>query len=70
MRIGWSGGGHHRSLETIHEDARRAAREGFARFRRCRVTGPGALAAVAADVPEIERRSALLRALYQAGAPA
>lgn len=57
MRIGWNGGGHHRSLDTIRADARRAVADGFASFWLSQITGPDALtalAAVAADAPGIE----------------
>ncbi len=57
MRIGWNGGGHHRSLEAIRDEARRAAEDGFASFWLSQITGPDALtalAAVAADAPGIE----------------
>lgn len=57
MRIGWNGGGHHRSLETIRDDARQAAEDGFASFWLSQITGPDALtalAAIAADAPGIE----------------
>src|SRR5512135_2354304 len=57
MRIGWNGGGHHTALETIRDEARRAAADGFASFWLSQITGPDALtalAAVAADAPGIE----------------
>jgi F420-dependent oxidoreductase-like protein len=57
MRIGWNGGGHHSSLETIRTQAQRAAADGFASFWLSQITGPDALtalAAVAADAPRIE----------------
>jgi len=57
MRIGWNGGGHHRSLETIRADARRAAASGFSSFWLSQIAGPDsltALAAIGADVPDIE----------------
>lgn len=57
MRIAWNGGGHHRSLEAIRDEARRAAEDGFASFWLSQITGPDALtalAAVAADAPGIE----------------
>ena len=57
MRIGWNGGGHHRSLEAIRSEARRASEDGFASFWLSQITGPDALtalAAVAADAPGIE----------------
>lgn len=67
MRVAWNVGGRHRSLETVREGGRRAAREGFARFRLFRITGADALAA---DVAEVERTSALIRALCREGARA
>ena len=57
MRIGWNGGGHHRSLEAIRDEAARAAEDGFASFWLSQITGPDALtalAAVAADAPGME----------------
>lgn len=57
MRIGWNGGGHHTRLESIRDEARRAAADGFASFWLSQITGPDALtalAAVAADAPGIE----------------
>ena len=57
MRIGWNGGGHHRSLETIRADARRAAEDGFSSFWLSQIAGPDsltALAAIAGDAPGIE----------------
>jgi F420-dependent oxidoreductase-like protein len=57
MRIGWNGGGHHRSLEAIRDEAQRAAEDGFASFWLSQITGPDALTAlavVAADAPGIE----------------
>ena len=57
MRIGWNGGGHHRSLEAIREEARCAAEDGFASFWLSQITGLDALTAlavVAADAPGIE----------------
>ena len=57
MRIGWNGGGHHTSLETIRGQAKRAVADGFASFWLSQITGPDALtalAAVAADAPRIE----------------
>ena len=57
MRIGWNGGGHHTRLESIRDEARRAAAGGFASFWLSQITGPDALtalAAVAADAPGIE----------------
>jgi len=57
MRIGWNGGGHHASLESIRDEARRAASDGFASFWLSQITGPDALtalAAVAGDAPGIE----------------
>ncbi|MDJ0853121.1 MAG: TIGR03564 family F420-dependent LLM class oxidoreductase [Myxococcota bacterium] len=57
MRIGWNGGGHHHSLESIRADARRAAEEGFSSFWLSQIMGPDsltALAAIAADAPGIE----------------
>ncbi len=57
MRIGWNGGGHHTRLESIRDEARRAAVDGFASFWLSQITGPDALtalAAVAADAPGIE----------------
>jgi 5,10-methylenetetrahydromethanopterin reductase len=57
MRIAWSGGGHHTRLESIRDEARRAAADGFASFWLSQITGPDALtalAAVAADAPGIE----------------
>lgn len=57
MRIGWNGGGHHTRLDSIREEARRAAAHGFASFWLSQITGPDALtalAAVAADAPRIE----------------
>ncbi len=57
MKIGWNGGGHHRALETIRAEARRAAEDGFASFWLSQITGPDALtaiAAIAADAPGLE----------------
>lgn len=57
MRIGWNGGGHHTRLESIRDEARRAATGGFASFWLSQITGPDALtalAAVAADAPGIQ----------------
>jgi alkanesulfonate monooxygenase SsuD/methylene tetrahydromethanopterin reductase-like flavin-dependent oxidoreductase (luciferase family) len=57
MRIGWNGGGHHRSLEAIRSEARQASEGGFASFWLSQITGPDALtalAAVAADAPGLE----------------
>ncbi len=57
MRIGWNGGGNHRSLDSIREDARRAAADGFSSFWLSQIAGPDsltALAAIAADAPGIE----------------
>src|SRR5262245_5803114 len=57
MRIGWNGGGHHTRLESIRDEARRAATDGFASFWPSQLTGPDALtalAAVATDAPGIE----------------
>jgi F420-dependent oxidoreductase-like protein len=57
VRIGWNGGGHHRTLEAIRKEACRAARDGFAGFWLSQITGLDALtalAAVAADAPGIE----------------
>jgi 5,10-methylenetetrahydromethanopterin reductase len=57
MRIGWNGGGHHRSLAAIRDEARRAVENGFASFWLSQINGPDALtalAAVAADAPGIE----------------
>lgn len=57
MRIGWNGGGHHRSLEAIRGEARQASEDGFASFWLSQINGPDALtalAAVAADAPGIE----------------
>ena len=44
MRIGWNGGGHHTRLESIRDEARRAAADGFASFWLSQITGPEALA--------------------------
>jgi alkanesulfonate monooxygenase SsuD/methylene tetrahydromethanopterin reductase-like flavin-dependent oxidoreductase (luciferase family) len=57
VRIGWNGGGHHSQLESIRDEARRAATGGFASFWLSQITGPDALTAlgaVAADAPGIE----------------
>ncbi|MDJ0852063.1 MAG: TIGR03564 family F420-dependent LLM class oxidoreductase [Myxococcota bacterium] len=57
MRIGWNGGGSHRSLDSIREDARRAAADGFSSFWLSQIAGPDsltALAAIAPDAPGIE----------------
>jgi F420-dependent oxidoreductase-like protein len=57
MRIGWNGGGNHRSLETIRADARRAVADGYSSFWLSQIAGPDsltALAAIAADAPGIE----------------
>jgi 5,10-methylenetetrahydromethanopterin reductase len=57
MRIGWNGGGHHSSLDTIREQAKQAVADGFASFWLSQITGPDALtalAAIAADAPRIE----------------
>jgi len=57
MRIGWNGGGHHHSLESIRADAKRAAEEGFSSFWLSQIFGPDsltALAAIAEDAPGIE----------------
>jgi F420-dependent oxidoreductase-like protein len=57
VRIGWNGGGHHHSLDSIRDEARRAAADGFASFWLSQITGPDALtalAAVATDAPGIE----------------
>ena len=57
MRIGWNGGGHHTSLASIREAARRASAEGFASFWLSQITGPDALTAlvaIAADAPGLE----------------
>ncbi len=48
MRIGWNGGGHHTRLESIRDEARRAAVDGFANFWLSQITGPDALTALAA----------------------
>ena len=45
MRIGWNGGGHHRSLEAIRSEARQASESGFASFWLSQITGPDALTA-------------------------
>jgi 5,10-methylenetetrahydromethanopterin reductase len=57
VRIGWNGGGHHTSLATIREQAKRASAEGFASFWLSQINGPDALtaiAAIAADAPGVE----------------
>jgi len=57
MRIGWNGGGHHRSLAAIRDEARRASAEGFASFWLSQIAGPDsltAIAAIAADAPGLE----------------
>lgn len=57
MKIGWNGGGHHRDLAAIREEARHAAEDGFASFWLSQITGPDALTAIAAigsDAPGIE----------------
>ncbi len=57
MRIGWKGGGHHQSLDTIRADARRAASEGYASFWLSQIAGPDsltALAVIAEYAPGIE----------------
>ncbi|MDJ0788960.1 MAG: TIGR03564 family F420-dependent LLM class oxidoreductase [Myxococcota bacterium] len=57
MNIGWNGGGHHHDLAGIREEARYAASNGFASFWLSQITGPDsltAIAAIAADAPEIE----------------
>jgi len=57
VRVGWNGGGHHTRLESIRDEARRAAADGFASFWLSQITGPDALtalAAVATDAPGIE----------------
>ena len=76
MRIGWNGGGHHTSLDTIREQARRAVEDGFASFWLSQITGPDALtalAAVAADAPRMavgneDAVHAQLAAFEEAGA--
>jgi alkanesulfonate monooxygenase SsuD/methylene tetrahydromethanopterin reductase-like flavin-dependent oxidoreductase (luciferase family) len=63
MRIGWNGGGHHSSLDSIRDVARQAARDGFASFWLTRITGPDALTAlgaIAADAPRIELGTSIL----------
>lgn len=57
MRVGWNGGGHFRTVEEIRIAARRAAEEGFSSFWLSQIMGPDsltALAAIGADVPNIE----------------
>ena len=57
MRVGWNGGGNHRSLDAIRAEARRAAEDGFASYWLSQIAGPDALVALAvvgAEVPRIE----------------
>jgi hypothetical protein len=42
MRIGWNGGGHHSSLDSIRDAARQASDDGFASFWLSQITGPDA----------------------------
>lgn len=57
MRIGWNGGGSHTSLETLRDEAKQAAENGFSSLWLSQIAGPDALtaiAAIAADAPGIE----------------
>jgi len=38
MRIGWNGGGHHTRPESIRDEARRVAADGFASFWLSQIT--------------------------------
>jgi F420-dependent oxidoreductase-like protein len=63
MRIGINGGGHHRSLEAIRDEARAAARDGFASYWLSQINGPDALTALAvvgAEAPGIELGTAIV----------
>jgi len=63
MRIGINGGGHHRSLDAIRDEARAAARDGFASYWLSQINGPDALTALAvvgAETPGIELGTAIV----------
>ena len=63
MRIGINGGGHHTSLDAIRDEARAAARDGFASYWLSQINGPDALTALAvvgAETPGIELGTAIV----------
>jgi F420-dependent oxidoreductase-like protein len=63
MRIGINGGGHHTSLGAIRDEARAAARDGFASYWLSQINGPDALTALAvvgAETPGIELGTAII----------
>jgi F420-dependent oxidoreductase-like protein len=63
MRIGINGGGHHTSLDAIRDEARAAARDGFASYWLSQINGPDALTALAvagAEAPGIELGTAIV----------
>jgi F420-dependent oxidoreductase-like protein len=63
MRIGINGGGHHTSLDAIREEARAAARDGFASYWLSQINGPDALTALAVvgfETPGIELGTAIV----------
>jgi F420-dependent oxidoreductase-like protein len=63
MRIGINGGGHHTSLDAIRDEARAAARDGFASYWLSQISGPDALTALAvvgAETPGIELGTAIV----------
>ncbi len=57
MRIGWNGGGHHTRLESIRDEARRAAADESAGATDLRVN------ALCPTTEEAERTRAFLRGL-------
>jgi F420-dependent oxidoreductase-like protein len=63
MQIGINGGGHHTSLDAIREEARAAARDGFASYWLSQINGPDALTALAVvgvETPGIELGTAIV----------